>query len=83
MAKCDEGYLCENCGEDVASITDSDLYLRYVIGMIDPETLHTTAERHIRCNPSLGQFIIDDAFPHHLRRPFRQTTARCGFRCGA
>ena len=62
MAKCDEGYICEVCGEDVAAITDSDLYLRYVIGMVDPETLHTTRERHIRCNPALGQFIVDDEF---------------------
>ena len=62
MAKCDEGYLCEVCGEDVAEITDSDLYLRYVIGMLDPEVLHTTKERHIRCNPSLAQFIMDDDF---------------------
>lgn len=62
MAKCDEGYLCEICGRDVANITHSDLYLRYVIGMIDPETLHTTAERHIRCNPALAQFIVDERF---------------------
>ena len=62
MAKCDEGYLCEICGEEVEVITDSDLYLRYVIGMIDPETLHTTPERHIRCNPALAQFILDEQF---------------------
>jgi hypothetical protein len=37
------------------------LYLRYVIGMVDPETLHTMRERHIRCNPALGQFIVDEA----------------------
>jgi hypothetical protein len=36
--------------------------LRYVIGPIDPETLHTTRERHIRCNPTLAQFIVDDDF---------------------
>lgn len=62
MAKCEQGYLCEVCGEDVAEITDSDLYLRYVIGTLDPETLHTTAERHIRCNPTLAQFIVDADF---------------------
>ena len=62
MAKCDEGYLCEVCGKDVAELWDSDLYLRYVIGMLDPETLHTTRERHIRCNPALAQFIVDDRF---------------------
>jgi hypothetical protein len=62
MAKCDEGYLCDVCGEDVANLTDSDLYLRYVIGMLDPEVLHTTKERHIRCNPSLAQYIAADDF---------------------
>ncbi|QDT68451.1 hypothetical protein MalM25_13730 [Planctomycetes bacterium MalM25] len=62
MAKCDEGYLCDVCGEEVGSITDSDLYLRFVIGRVDPETLHTSPERHLRCNPSLAQYIIDDKF---------------------
>jgi hypothetical protein len=62
MAKCEEGYLCDVCGSDVEEITDSDLYLRFVIGMLDPETLHTTRERHIRCNPVLAQFIVDDDF---------------------
>ena len=62
MAKCDEGYLCDVCGEDVAQVTDSQLYLQYVIGELDPELLHTTAERHIRCNPVLAQFIVDPEF---------------------
>jgi len=62
MAKCDEGYLCGICGQDVAEITDSDLYLRYVIGLLDPELLHATPERHIRCNPLLAQFIVDPSF---------------------
>lgn len=63
MAKCEQGYLCDVCGEDVGKITESDLYLRYVIGMVDPETLHTTRERHIRCNPALAQFIVHERFP--------------------
>jgi hypothetical protein len=62
MAKCEEGYLCEVCGGDVEEIVDSDLYLRFVIGMLDPETLHTSRERHIRCNPVLAQFIVHDDF---------------------
>src|SRR5688572_13530000 len=62
MAKCEEGYLCDVCGGDVEEITDSDLYLRYVIGQVDPETLHTTRERHVRCNPVLAQFIVDERF---------------------
>lgn len=60
MAKCDEGYLCDVCGEDVAELIESDLYLRYVIGQLDPEVLHTTKERHIRCNPALAQYIVDE-----------------------
>lgn len=63
MAKCDEGYLCQVCGKDVESITESDLYLRYVLGQVDPEVLHTTPERHIACNPVLAQFIEDERFP--------------------
>lgn len=62
LMKCEEGYLCDVCGGDVEEITDSDLYLRFVIGLIDPETLHTTRERHIRCNPTLAQFIVADDF---------------------
>lgn len=62
MAKCDEGYICQICGEDVENVLQSDLYLRYVIGEVDPELLHTTPERHIRCNPTLAQFIVADDF---------------------
>jgi len=62
MAKCDEGYRCDVCGQDVAVIFESDLYLRYVIGELDPEVLHTTPERHIRCNPVLAQFIEHEEF---------------------
>ncbi len=62
MAKCDEGYRCDVCGNDVETVEDSDLYLRFVIGMVDPETLHTQPERHLRCNPSLSQFIVADEF---------------------
>ena len=63
MAKCDEGYLCCVCGGDVEKVTDSDLYLRYVIGLLDPELLHATPEKHIRCNPLLAQFIVAAEFP--------------------
>ena len=59
MAKCDEGYICQVCGEEVKGIQQSDLYLRFVIGMVDPETLHLQPERHLKCNPSLAQFIDD------------------------
>ncbi len=63
MARCEQGYLCEVCGEDVEEITESDLYLRFVLGEVDPETLHVRPERHIRCNPTLAQFITVEGFP--------------------
>lgn len=63
MAKCDEGYLCDVCGLDVAELVESDLYLRYVIGLLDPEVLHTTKERHLKCDPVLAQYIVDERFP--------------------
>jgi hypothetical protein len=62
MAKCEQGYLCDVCGKEVEDITDSDLYLRYIMGEVRPDRLHRTPERHIRCNPALAQFIIDAAF---------------------
>jgi hypothetical protein len=62
MAKCEEGYLCDVCGGDVEGLAESDLYLRFVIGEVEPEVLHTSRERHIRCNPVLGQFIVDNDF---------------------
>jgi hypothetical protein len=62
MAKCEEGYLCDVCGGDVGDIWESDLYLRFVIGLVDPEVLHTCKERHIRCNPTLAQFIVHEQF---------------------
>lgn len=71
MARCDEGYLCDVCGAEVEDITESDLYLRYVLGEVDPETLHSTPERHIACNPTLAQFIEDDDFePPVVEGPF-------------
>lgn len=71
MAKCDEGYLCDVCGQDVALLTQSDLYLRYIVGLLDPEVLHTTPERHIRCNPELAQYIVADDFEPVFREgPF-------------
>ena len=74
MAVCDQGYLCEVCGEEVDAIDDSDLYLRYVLGEVDPETLHTSPERHLRCNPTLAQFIVTDGFePVVVEGPFAKS----------
>ena len=62
MVGCEQGYLCDVCGEDVEQITDSDLYLRYIMGEISPLALPTMRERHIRCNPATAQYIVDPAF---------------------
>jgi hypothetical protein len=62
MAGCEQGYLCDVCGEEVEQITDSDLYLRYVLGEVSPLQLPTMRERHIRCNPATAQYIVDAAF---------------------
>lgn len=71
MAKCERGYLCEVCGEEVAEIVDSDLYLRYVIGEIGSRQLLAAPERHIRCNPVQAQFIVDSEFtPVEVDGPF-------------
>ncbi len=71
MALCDQGYTCEVCREDVEAIDESDLYLRYVLGEVDPETLHTSPERHLRCNPVLAQFIVAEGFaPVVVEGPF-------------
>lgn len=71
MARCEEGYRCDVCGGDVEHLRESELYLRYVIGEVDPEVLHTTPERHLRCNPVLAQFIDHPQFePVHVEGPF-------------
>ena len=62
MVGCEQGYLCDVCGQDVEQITDSDLYLHYVMGEVLPLALPTMRERHIRCNPATAQYIVDAAF---------------------
>jgi hypothetical protein len=62
MAGCERGYLCTVCGQEVEEITDSDLYLRYVLGDVEWDQLNREPERHIRCNPILAQFIVDESF---------------------
>lgn len=39
MARCDQGYLCDVCGEEVESIRESDLYLRFVTGELSSNEL--------------------------------------------
>jgi hypothetical protein len=62
MVACEQGYLCDVCGKDVEAITDSDLYLRYIMGEVSPLALPTLRERHIRCNPAVAQYIVDGDF---------------------
>ncbi|QDU53477.1 hypothetical protein [Gimesia panareensis] len=62
MARCDQGYLCIVCGEEVDNIEESALYLRYIIGEVREEELQEQPEYHIRCNPALAQFIVDAEF---------------------
>ena len=62
MAPCDQGYLCDVCGEEVASIRNSDLYLRFVTGQVASQELLATPERHLACNPTVAQFIEAEAF---------------------
>ena len=63
MARCERGYLCDVCGDEVAEMGDSDLYLSYITGQIDSRSLLARPERHIRCNPVQAQFIVDEQFP--------------------
>ena len=63
MARCDEGYRCDVCGQDVEAITESDLYLRYILGEVSPLDLPRMRERHILCNPATAQYIVDPSFP--------------------
>lgn len=71
MARCEQGYLCDVCGLEVEELAESDLYLRYVLGEVEPETLHVLPERHIRCNPTVAQFIVADTFrPVTVEGPF-------------
>ena len=62
MARCEQGYLCDVCGKDVEAITESDLYLRYVMGEVPPLELPRQRERHVRCNPATAQYIVDPGF---------------------
>jgi hypothetical protein len=71
MVRCEQGYLCEVCGGDVEAITDSDLYLRYIMGEVSPLELPHRRERHIRCNPVTAQYIVAPDFePVRCEGPF-------------
>ncbi len=61
--RCEQGYLCDVCGEEVEEIADSALYLQYVIGEIPARELMSHPERHLRCHPYLAQFVVAAEFP--------------------
>ena len=63
--------MCEVCDDEVAEITDSDLYLSYIVGLVDSRALLARPERHVRCNPVQAQFIVDERFaPVTVEGPF-------------
>jgi hypothetical protein len=73
MVRCEQGYLCDVCGLEVEQITESDLYLRYIMGEVSPLALPTMRERHIICNPAMAQYIVDAAFgPIHCEGVFNK-----------
>lgn len=63
MARCDQGYLCEVCGDEVEQLAESSLYLQYILGWITAEALTQHPDSHLRCNPNLSQFIDSPHFP--------------------
>ncbi len=63
MKACEAGYFCRVCGEYVEDITESELYLRFVMGELAPELLRSGEEAHISCSTALAQYIADPAFP--------------------
>lgn len=62
MARCDSGYFCHVCGSYVNDVTESDLYLRFVLGEVAFEELFAAPDAHIPCNPALAQYITDPSF---------------------
>ena len=63
MAECDASYYCRICGEYVEDITESEIYLRFVLGEVAPERLFDEAEAHLACATELSQYIVDPGFP--------------------
>lgn len=70
MARCEKGYECAVCGAEVEAITESDLYLAYVLGDLPLDELHALPERHVRCNGERAQYILDPGFASVLCEGF-------------
>jgi hypothetical protein len=80
MARCERGYLCEVCGQEVEGIGESDLYLAYVLGEAPAEQLHLRRERHVRCNPERAQYVVDPHFePVRCEGPFAKDALDPGY----
>lgn len=62
MAECDQGYPCDLCGHYVDSVTESALYLRYILSEIPLTYLHRHPERHVSCDTELAQYILAEDF---------------------
>lgn len=62
MAGCDSGYFCHVCGRYVENIEDSELYLQFILGEVEFDDLSHLPEAHIRCSPSLAQYIVHADF---------------------
>jgi len=62
MARCDQGYLCAVCGAEVEEITESELYLAYVLGEVGVDELLNRPDRHIPCATERAQYIVDPGF---------------------
>jgi hypothetical protein len=78
MARCEQGYLCDVCGREVEEIEQSDLYLRYILGEVPLQALHKSRERHIHCDPTIAQFIVDPSFESvTCEGPFAKSNLDC------
>lgn len=67
--RCDQGYLCRVCGLAVDNLTESELYLRFVVGEVGLDVLDRARDCHLQCNPALAQFIDDPRISSDLVVP--------------
>ncbi|MCS7271103.1 MAG: hypothetical protein NZ703_08455, partial [Gemmataceae bacterium] len=63
MTRCEQGYVCAVCGQEVEDLSQSALYLQLLLGEVPPEELLRHPECHIRCLPAVAQYIVDPLFP--------------------
>jgi hypothetical protein len=74
MSRCEQGYLCAVCGQEVADLADSALYLQLLLNELSPDDLIHRPDCHIRCLPTIAQYIVDPDFtPVTCQGPFAKT----------